>query len=633
MTGDADMICLANMPFSPIAYPPLGPQLAAAILKEAGMEVRSFYFNFDFADAIGIEDYFLFLRQDELPLYALDWLFAGTAWGWSAPREEESLSELLNYAEVTRNLPARSSADRLTRIRREVVPSFLDGCVERIRQSRPSVVGFSGMFQVIPALALGRMLREAMPEVKLIYGGAAFHGDIGKELFDKTEWIDAISTSEADDVLAEAFRRLRDGEPLIGLQGMMSRNGGAVCKTAGSFVPAERFDCALVPDFGDFFEAAGEHGLMGYCEANPRLKTLPFETSRGCWWHDKSPCSFCGLNPSGPYRLKSPENVLSVIKSLHDKYGVTRFSATDTNLSMEYFETFMPKFRDMFPDGGVELFFCVKSNMSRAQLKLLAECGVSSLQPGIESLSDHVLRLMRKGVSAIQNVFFLKCAAQYGIFPYWYILMGTPGETAEDCREIASLIPSIRHLTPPGRDDAFVQVHRYSEYWRDCEKFFGGIEPAGWYQAIFPRSYDLAKLAFSFDVKRKDADDVVEARSAVIAETREWIRLWKGEETPCLCLADDGSSVVDSRAEARVKIAFQGAEAEIYGMLDDISAKSSIMERSSAVCSEDETERILESFVGCGLAMRSGDLYLGLALRGGFKKWSLSEKFAFGIKK
>ena len=44
------------------------------------------------------------------------------------------------------------------------------------------------------------------------------------------------------------------------------------------------------------------------------------------------------------------------------------------------------------------------------------------IQPGIESLSDHVLKLMRKGTTALQNIQLLKWCREYGVQPEWNLL-------------------------------------------------------------------------------------------------------------------------------------------------------------------------------------------------------------------
>ena len=80
----------------------------------------------------------------------------------------------------------------------------------------------------------------------------------------------------------------------------------------------------------------------------------------------------------------------------------------------------------------VEFFWEVKANLTHEQVHLLRNAGVKQVQPGIESFSDRVLKIMRKGVTAFRNVELLKWCKEYGVKPYWNLLYGFPGETVED---------------------------------------------------------------------------------------------------------------------------------------------------------------------------------------------------------
>ena len=72
----------------------------------------------------------------------------------------------------------------------------------------------------------------------------------------------------------------------------------------------------------------------------------------------------------------------------------------------------------------------------------MAQAGITHIQPGIESLSSNVLRLMRKGVRAIQNVNLLRWAQYYDIRVDWNLLWGFPGETEQDYIEQVAVIPT-----------------------------------------------------------------------------------------------------------------------------------------------------------------------------------------------
>jgi ribosomal peptide maturation radical SAM protein 1 len=629
------MICLAEMPFAALTSPPIGGRVISALLKDAGLEVKSIYFNADLAREIGYEAYHTFSTHAGMRCW-IEWLFAAAAWEWDEAREEESVMKLVNIQKRQQNCVPDPFLDHMRRVRRDVIPGFMNRSLEKIK-NLPGLyaVGFSCLFNLLPALAMGRVIHDALPQVRLVYGGAALHGEMGEEIFDKTEWIDAVSTSEADDVAAEVFRRLRDGRPLEGLRGMMHRDraSGKVYKTPGSGVPAEFFDNGVVPDFDDFFADMNEYERTRVMK-DPELLMLPFESSRGCWWHDKIPCTFCGLNRNYRYRLKSPENVISTLKTYKEKYGISLFNATDANLSMNYFDTFLPALKGAFP-GGAQVFYCLKSSLNRGQIKALAEAGVKRTQPGIESLSDHVLKLMNKGVSAIQNVFFLKCAAQYGIYPFWFNLLGTSGETPEDCLEIAALMPKLWHLVPPGQARAFVMVHRSSEYWQNPSLYLDEMKPESLYEALFPDTFDRMKVAYAFDVKWKipegqNPKDLQEAQDAVVRAIAEWRMSWnltsdvqgyqrtegtrKSMKGPELRLTDGGGKILDTREGKRVEIVLDAKEKAVCALLDDVILKGEILGKSP--CPPEETVKILDDFVKHGLAIRSGELYLGLALPG-----------------
>ncbi len=72
--------------------------------------------------------------------------------------------------------------------------------------------------------------------------------------------------------------------------------------------------------------------------------------------------------------------------------------AVDNILPHEYFKTLLPELKRR--QLGVTLFYEIKANLKREQVELLRDAGVAALQPGIESLSTPVLRLMRKGTTA-----------------------------------------------------------------------------------------------------------------------------------------------------------------------------------------------------------------------------------------
>jgi len=154
------------------------------------------------------------------------------------------------------------------------------------------------------------------------------------------------------------------------------------------------FDSLPIPEYDQAIEQAGElaHGAF----------SLSFESSRGCWWGQKNHCSFCGLNGVDlKFQPKSSARVVHEIGALWDKYHRSLY-ATDNVLAMEHLRGVISELgRD---DSGPDLFYEVKSNLTERDVAALKRARVNHVQPGIESLSTHLLGLLKKGTTAIRNL-------------------------------------------------------------------------------------------------------------------------------------------------------------------------------------------------------------------------------------
>ena len=284
-----------------------------------------------------------------------------------------------------------------------------------------------------------------------VFGGANFDGEMGPELVRTVDCIDVAVIGEGEQAFPRLLSVLAAGGSLDLVPGLARRQDGQV-KVTTPVPPADRLDDLPAPDYDEYFQHAEELGLLP--RAGRRNVWLPIETARGCWWGAKHHCTFCGLNGTTMhYRSKSPERVLDELAAQARRYRSFRFEAVDNILDMAYFVKLFPVLAEN--ETGYEIFYEVKANLSRAQLKLMAQAGITHIQPGIESLSSNVLRLMRKGVRAVQNVNLLRWARYYGIHVEWNLLWGFPGETEQDYADQAggyttSTSLARRQGIPPG---------------------------------------------------------------------------------------------------------------------------------------------------------------------------------------
>src|SRR5205823_5236271 len=125
--------------------------------------------------------------------------------------------------------------------------------------------------------------------------------------------------------------------------------------------------------------------------------------------------------------------------------------------------------------------------------------GVKQLQPGIESLSTPILRLMDKGVTGLQNVRLLKWCEEIGIRLDWNFLYGFPGEDPAEYEQLSDLVPSLMHLRPPsglGR----IRLDRFSPYFDQPDaNGMVNVRASAAYRHIYPlKPTELDRLAYFF---------------------------------------------------------------------------------------------------------------------------------------
>jgi ribosomal peptide maturation radical SAM protein 1 len=586
---------LVAMPFMSVDRPSIQLGLLRAIGEAHGFEVGTLHANLDFAARVGA-DFYRTVADARGPLIG-DWLFAVEAFGAAAP---DPAGRLLDDIGITG--PRR---ERLLRARDEDVPALLDDLVAGHPWADVEVVGFTCTFQQNTAsFALARRLKERHPHLIAVFGGAGFDDEMGLELLRRVDVIDLVVSGEADSAFPGVLRALADGAEPTTVPGV-ARRGESGLIVAAAAPPQHDLDALPAPDYREFFTRAEHLGLLS--AGGRREVWLPFESSRGCWWGAKHHCTFCGLNATTmDYRAKSPERILAELATLARRHRTLRFEAVDNILDMRHLTTLFPILADGWHD--YEFFYEAKANLTRDQLRTLARGGVTRLQPGLESLSSRVLRLMDKGVRAAQNVNLLRWAGYYGIDVAWSILWGFPGETPADYAEQTAIVPHLVHLQPPAGSGR-IWLERFSPLFATVQK----RSPQPSYPYVYPADFDLNRLAYFFEDDSGAAlpDETYQPLGAALDD---WARAWSREPRPALTyrMAAGVLEIHDSRhPESAGTYPFAGALAVVSGAGGPPpTGVAAIRQRLGRPGFVDE---VLAEFARRGLVFRDGSLVVALA--------------------
>lgn len=635
-------VLLISMPFGPMHTPSIGLSLIKASLEANGISTQIRYFSVDYARIIGVRDYDLLSGGNASPEDLIgEWIFAGEVFD-CAHLDEQGYVEnvLMNVSRSMFELGADSSGtDRgehphLARVAalRQFSKEFIDWCLHEVLSKRPRAVGFSSVFwQHLASMALAKRIRAAAPHIKIVFGGANCEGIMGAELVRSMPFIDVVVAGEGDEVAPRVFKALLAEEPCPAIRGVYTRDNAQSAFDKKEFPnTALVFDLNVLPPprFDDFMGQFQNAGLER--EIAPKLL---FETSRGCWWGAKQHCTFCGLNgTSMAYRSKSQDRALSELEELLNQHNGVDICVVDNILDMAYFKDFIPRLAEK--NLSIELFYETKANLRRDQVRLLRDAKIARIQPGIESFSSSVLKLMRKGVSGLQNIQLLKWCKEFGIHPLWNYLWGFPGECPEEYERIARKIPFLSHLQPP-IGSSTIRLDRFSPNYTQSELMgFTQIKPYPAYSFVYPFSVEIvANFAYYFTFEYSKPQNPVDYTRSLFKAIDAWRICF--EDSDLLFLEKDEVRLVFDFRPAALKplTVFSGAQKIILEACDQICSEREIRACLSThygreVLHEDmlnEIHPLLES----GLVIEEDTKYLGLGIA--FEEYAPSAKIAAKI--
>ena len=226
------------------------------------------------------------------------------------------------------------------------------------------------------------------------------------------------------------------------------------------------------------------------------------------------------------FRAKTPDRFMVELAELSRKHRISAFEAVDNILDLKYLPSVFARIQQDRTD--YRFFYEVKANLTRAQIQSLYRGGVRCVQPGIESMSSHILQLMRKGCTMLQNVRCLKWCFYYNIRVGWNLISGFPGETPEDYRDQLKVLECITHLEPPKSIDR-IWLERFSPDYHDREHFpVSSVRPQASYRYVYPQHVDLEKVAYFFDYEMDDTVPDSEHQSAR-SFVSEWKQTWDSD--------------------------------------------------------------------------------------------------------
>jgi ribosomal peptide maturation radical SAM protein 1 len=523
-------------PFAGIDRPCLAAHLLQACARSWGIDVGVVYANLMFAKEIG-ESIYSSICYASTAYLAGESFFAGLAFGVNA--FADSGSHLLpNLAHAGSKLEFNVSLDEL-QILQQKAGRWVELLAAGICASGTPIVGCTTAFeQTAASVAILRAIRTQSPQCITLLGGSNCEGKMAEGIAELHAPVDFIFSGESEITFPQFLDNYR-------------RTGTVPATRIIRGKPCMDLDSLPTPEFDEYFEQlAMFHPNKQAVEV--RDAWLPYETSRGCWWGEKQHCTFCGINgETMSFRERNPSRVINDIREMSQRYRSKRIFMVDNIMPYSYFNSFLPQLAEA--QLNLQIFYEQKANLSLAKVLALRQAGIDFIQPGIEALSSGLLKLMRKGVTARQNINLLRYARSAGVSVSWNLLYAFPGDHIDYYSETLKLVPMLRHLNPP-TGVHHLSIDRFSPYFDQAEQYgIENLQPMAAYRSVFPSDAPLEEIAYHFigeyRSKSREAPEVIRA---LAWEVELWQTAWKNEDVlPTLCVLEivpENFMLLDTRA-------------------------------------------------------------------------------------
>lgn len=341
-----------------------------------------------------------------------------------------------------------------------------------LANSEFDLVGIGGLITAFGHMRwLAALVKEVKANVPVVLGGG-FASSLPE--FSLTSTVaDIACVGEGERTIVELAAVLEKSEPLASVNGIYFRENGKIRKNSAQELIAEIDDIAF-PDWDAFPIEAYLKNMYRRKQTGSLETTMVLITSRACPFK----CSFC-YNPLGrKLRVRTTRNVMQELKLLKEKYDIKAVFFLDELFTIN--KNRVLDFCRQLERENLDLEWQCTSRTNLAELamyKQMKKHACRTVQFGIESGSDEILKTMNKNATATINKRAIRIARKAGIEPTTSWMVGTFGETPDTIkssldfiREMNLYVPRI-FFTTPYPDSEFFRRSINEHLIKDLEEF------------------------------------------------------------------------------------------------------------------------------------------------------------------
>lgn len=281
-----------------------------------------------------------------------------------------------------------------------------------------------------PARSILKKVKKELPNCIAIFGGP--HVTIlDKDTLKETPEVDIIVRGEGEKTLLEIARIVSNerNDKISEIRGITFRKQNEITRN---------FDRAFINNLDELPRPAFDHFNLDKYTINGK-RYLPIITSRGCPFQ----CTFCLASKmcGTGFRIRSPEKVIDELEWLRNENKADIFAFYDDTFTFNMNRAF--EICERIKKQGLDLPWDCRTRVDRINPEILLkmrEANCQLIHFGIESGSQKMLNIMKKGTTVEQNAKGIKMAKEAGISVAISVVVGYPGETVELLKETFEFI-------------------------------------------------------------------------------------------------------------------------------------------------------------------------------------------------
>lgn len=308
-------------------------------------------------------------------------------------------------------------------------------------------IGMSCMFgfQVYNGLFVSQKVREAFPDLPIVWGG--WFPTISPELVVGENFADIAVRNQGEMTFLELLDAFQNGRPLDNILGITYRKNGSIVSTPERpFIPLNNLP--VIPyhmvDMETYIKSdpyPRPRYLLSTAKGIPltdkEIRVLWYQSSWGC----PEDCTFCS-SPLVSKRKWSGMNADSVCDEIeklidHYKFNFIHFCDNLFFVNKERVRSIAGGFirRRMNIYWGATGHARIISRLDEEFIKLLEKSGCYVVFMGIESANKDTLNILHKRLNPEDTVKSAELLVKHNIAPVLSYLIGIPGETPEAVEE------------------------------------------------------------------------------------------------------------------------------------------------------------------------------------------------------